>query len=207
MGTPSLPGDFAAAAASFFLDAQKEVKEAPGGKRRSAFSRYVACPLDPHFTGAAHAGAWQSTQRRGWTSIGVHSITAAAEFPEACQGYSSWLKARLCLWRGSSAAQKDGGNRNGSVGPAKPGAEMEPQQRQSLNPTAAEGGPNAKPNEVGLRWRGGARERTQFSPPGGNGVERTLRRRRAQWPGGNLDQPLRFCAPEILYWLTVGHPP
>ena len=37
--------------------------------------------------------------------------------------------------------------------------------------------PNAKPSVAGLRWRGGARERAQFSPLGGNGVERTLRRR------------------------------
>ena len=34
-----------------------------------------------------------------------------------------------------------------------------------------------KPSEAGLLGKGGARERTQFSPPGGNGVERTLRRR------------------------------
>ena len=31
--------------------------------------------------------------------------------------------------------------------------------------------------------------------------------RRAQWPGGNLDQPLRFCAPEILQNLTGTRPP
>ena len=37
--------------------------------------------------------------------------------------------------------------------------------------------PNAKPNGVGLRWRGGARERAQFSSSGGNGDKRTLRRR------------------------------
>ena len=37
----------------------------------------------------------------------------------------------------------------------------------------------AKPSEAGSPGRGGARERTQFSPPGGNGVEWTLRRRAA----------------------------
>ena len=37
----------------------------------------------------------------------------------------------------------------------------------------------AKPSEAGSPGRGGARERTQFSPSGGNGVEWTLRRRAA----------------------------
>ena len=36
-----------------------------------------------------------------------------------------------------------------------------------------------EPSEAGPFGRGGARERTEFSPPGGNGGERTLRRR---WP-------------------------
>ena len=66
--------------------------------------------------------------------------------------------------------------------------------------------PNAKPSVAGLRWRGGARERAQFSPLGGNGVERTLRRRRAQWPGGNFRVSLRFCAPEI-FCLAQGITP
>ena len=53
--------------------------------------------------------------------------------------------------------------------------------------------PNAKPSAAGLRWRGGARKRAQFSPLGGNGDKRTLRRRRAQWDGGRvLDPPLRL---------------
>ena len=30
---------------------------------------------------------------------------------------------------------------------------------------------------------------------------------RAQWPGGNSDQPLRFCAPEMMHNLPGGHPP
>lgn len=37
-------------------------------------------------------------------------------------------------------------------------------------------GTQPKPSEAGSAGRGGARERTQFSPSGGNGVERTLRR-------------------------------
>src|SRR5699024_45799 len=37
--------------------------------------------------------------------------------------------------------------------------------------------PNRSPAQAGSIWRGGARERAQFSPLGGNGAERTLRRR------------------------------
>ena len=38
-------------------------------------------------------------------------------------------------------------------------------------------GPLRKPGEAGCVGRGGARERVQFSPKGGNGTKRTLRRR------------------------------
>ena len=30
---------------------------------------------------------------------------------------------------------------------------------------------------------------------------------RAQWPGRNLDQPLKFCAPEVLHHPTGMRPP
>ena len=46
----------------------------------------------------------------------------------------------------------------------------------------------AKPSEAGSPGRGGARERTQFSPPGGNGVEWTLRRRAAMGKVGRRPQ-------------------
>ena len=58
---PAVPGlgYFAAAAASFFLDAQKEAKEAPGvgAEGQNRLRRpcpNVAHPLAPHFTGAAN---------------------------------------------------------------------------------------------------------------------------------------------------------
>ena len=58
---PAVPGleYFAAAAASFFLGAQKEAKEAPGvgAEGQNRLRRpcpNVAHPLDPHFTGAAN---------------------------------------------------------------------------------------------------------------------------------------------------------
>lgn len=41
-------------------------------------------------------------------------------------------------------------------------------------------GPPHEPSEAGRVGRGGARERVPFSPSGGNGTKRTLRRRRAR---------------------------
>ena len=52
----------------------------------------------------------------------------------------------------------------------------------------------AKPSGAGLPGRGGARERTQFSPPGGNGVEWTLRRRAAMGKVGRRPQAAKFPA-------------
>ena len=46
----------------------------------------------------------------------------------------------------------------------------------------------AKPSEAGSPGRGGARERAQFSPPGGNGDKRTLRRRAAMGKVGRRPQ-------------------
>ena len=50
----------------------------------------------------------------------------------------------------------------------------------------------AKPSEVGSPGRGGARERAQFSPPGGNGVEWTLRRRAAMGKVTRRPQAAKF---------------
>ena len=56
-----------------------------------------------------------------------------------------------------------------------------------------------KPSEAGSPGRGGAREQTQFSPLGGNGVEWTLRRRAAMGKVGRRPQaakpPLRETEP------------
>ncbi len=50
----------------------------------------------------------------------------------------------------------------------------------------------AKPSEAGSPGRGGARERAQFSPPGGNGDKRTLRRRAAMGKGPRRPQAAKF---------------
>ena len=40
-----------------------------------------------------------------------------------------------------------------------------------------------------------------------SGIERTLRRRRAQWPGGKKGRPLRFCPPDASTKVSRGRPP
>ena len=47
----------------------------------------------------------------------------------------------------------------------------------------------------------------QSQAQGRNRTNYNFGKARAQWPGGNLDQPLRFCAPEILLILTGTRPP
>ena len=56
-----------------------------------------------------------------------------------------------------------------------------------------ETGPPREPSEAGRVGRGGARERTKFSPQGGNGVERTLRRRKLRM--GAAQEKLAAQAP------------
>ena len=50
----------------------------------------------------------------------------------------------------------------------------------------------AKPSTAGSPGRGGARERAQFSPSGGNGDKRTLRRRAAMGKGTRRPQAAKF---------------
>ena len=66
----------------------------------------------------------------------------------------------------------------------------------------------AKPSEAGSPGRGGARERTQFSPPGGNGVEWTLRRRAAEGKGTRRPRAAKSpqCEKRSLCNAPVGIP-
>ena len=66
-------GRFAAPAASFFLDAQKEAKEAPGD------APIFAHPLDPHLRGPPMRRFFIDAKARVAQLIGFPSITAAAK--------------------------------------------------------------------------------------------------------------------------------
>ena len=70
-----------------FWTAKKKPKSRQGAVQMDASRPYSRSP-GPPFTGAANAGTWRSTQRRGWTSIGFRSITAAAEGPGKPLGIS-----------------------------------------------------------------------------------------------------------------------
>ena len=62
---------------------------------------------------------------------------------------------------------------------------------RSLRPTAQHQPPSVRQSQAQ------GRNRTNYN----------FGKARAQWPGGNLDQPLRFCTPEILLILTGTRPP
>ena len=135
----------------------------PSGLRPSPLDK-GSRPLDPILRGPPMREAGNHRKGAGGHGIGFRSITAAAERPVTFGWHFSWLKARLLRGLGSSAVQRIGGRpsvpplrlkQTGSVGSAKPGADLEAKQGQILRPQGPSG------------------------------------------PGGNLDQPLRFCAPEI----------
>ena len=94
--------------------------------------------------------------------------------------------------------------------------------RATFPPGKAFGRPQGSPLRRIWKWsRSFRRGQSQTGPPGfapgalaRQSQARKLNRNsnnfckdRAQWPGGNLDQPLRFCAPEILHSLSGKRPP
>ena len=112
---PAAPGleDFTALAASFFLDAQKEAKEAPGGAtgRTSALRPRSPCclPPGPPFYGGRQLGGMAGQRKgAGGKGIDITSPTAAA----AWVGFPVWwfprLRARLCAGWGTSCAVVEG---------------------------------------------------------------------------------------------------
>ena len=61
----------------------------------------------------------------------------------------------------------------------------------SLPGTGGHMGPPLRRKSDRYRWLGRSRR------GGGTASAIIFRKARAQWPGGDLDQPLRFCAPEM----------
>ena len=100
-----------------------------------------------------------------------------------------WLKAPL-LRRGSSSAQGVGG-RVRTPAPMAYSEALSFFRRGALCAPAGGQRPPLRRKTDRERWFGKARR--------GCGTAFVLNfcTPRAQWPGGNLDQPLRFCAPEM----------
>ena len=101
------------AAASFFLDAQKEAKEAPGGAtgRTSAFRPRSPCclpPGPPVYGGRQLGSSCGFPKGAGGVGIDFAPPTAAA----AWVGFPVWwflpLRARLCAGWGTSCAVVEG---------------------------------------------------------------------------------------------------
>ena len=103
-----IAGEFRRSGGEFLFGRPKRNQKAARGPFRWALRAHIHGPLDPRFTRVPIRQPWQSTQRRGWTSIGFRSITAAAEGPATFGYFSSWWRARLWSGWGSSAAQRDG---------------------------------------------------------------------------------------------------
>ena len=149
--------------------------------KNGAWCGYASAPGYP----SQRSGGWQPANRGRWFGKLRRSswIVTGARFysPRAQWPGRNCTQALLILRAGNSAAC------GRSASPVKGGpGERRLGAPERCSSGAVPGGvlPNpsllpAKPSEAGSPGRGGARERTQFSPPGGNGVEWTLRRRAA----------------------------
>ena len=152
---PGAPGleYFAAAAASFFLDAQKEAKEAPGGAtgRTSALRPRSPCclPPGPPFYGGRQLGG-MAGQRKGAGGVRIDFAppTAAA----AWVGFPvRWfLRLRARLWHGGAQVPRWGGA-GGSL--HHPGALAAPQEAREGNPALFQCPPHQGP----VGWHLGCR--------------------------------------------------
>ena len=107
--------------AGFFLDAQKETKEAPGRRSGRTLRVHIRGPWTPFLRGRQLGKLSGHRKGAGGQRIGFRSMTAAAEFPVTFGWYPYRLEARLLGWWGSSSAQRDGGR----VRAPAPTADME----------------------------------------------------------------------------------
>ena len=107
-----LQGSFAAAGGELLSGCPERSQRGTRGQAQIDFGCASAdmtlVPWTPILRGPPIKRASRSTQRRGWTSIGFPSITAAAEGLVTFGWCSSRWKTRLLAWRGSSLAQRDG---------------------------------------------------------------------------------------------------
>ena len=95
--------------AGSFLPGQKGTKEPPrGGLRMGTHVPIFARPLDPILRGPQSGSLGGHRKGAGGQRIGFRSMTAAAEGAVTFGCCSSWWKARLLAWWGSSAAQRIG---------------------------------------------------------------------------------------------------
>ena len=160
---PGAPGleYFAAAAASFFLGAQKEAKEAPGGGRRGTEPAAPALPQcrpppGPPFYGGRQLGS-SCGFRKGAGGVGIDfsSLTAAAAWVGFPVQWLLCLQARL--WHRGAQVPRWGGA-GGDL--HHPGASAAPQEAREGNPDLFQCPPHQGPvarRELGLSTQGSTR--------------------------------------------------
>ena len=149
------------AAASFFLDAQKEAKEAPGGAtgRTSASRPRSPCclPPGPPFYGGRQLGSsYGFPKGAGGVGIDVAPPTAAAAQVDFSVQWFLRLRARLCVPWGTSCAVGCGAG--GDL--HHPGALAVPQEAREGNPPLFRCPPHQGPvarRELGLSTQGSTR--------------------------------------------------
>ena len=168
---------------------ERSQRDARGQAQMSALRSYSPAPWTPILRGPPIRLAGLSSQRRGWTSIGLLSITAAAKFPVTFGRCSYWLEARLLRGLGSSAAQRIG--RRPSVPPLQNTGTIRSfrRGRSQIGPQAAKGRPTAENRPGALVRQRQARlwNRTNSNFP------------KTQGPVARREfrHSLRFCAPEM----------
>ena len=176
-------------------------------------------PWTPILRGPQLGGLGNCRKGAGGQGIGFRSITAAAENLVTCHLPSSWWEARLFQLAGLKCGSEGRRRRRRSWAPvgaahwaARSQAEWRVpeavpyrggniQSRGFLFRAGGHMGPllQRKSDRASLARQSQAQK---MNRNGGN-----FCKPRAQWPGWNFDQPLKFCAPEILHSLSVARPP
>ena len=145
------------------------------------------CPIHllqghPHPPQCAHWGTFPLEGGR----LGGRLIAAPTKWVETCP------LIRLAFARHLPPKGKAFGRPQGS-----PLRQIRKQQHFSRRGRSQTGPPGFVPGALARQTQAQILDRTSgiFCTP------------RAQWPGGNSDRPLRFCAPEKMHGLSGGRPP
>ena len=145
------------------------------------------CPIHllqghPHPPQCAHWGTFPLEGGR----LGGRLIAAPTKWVETCP------LIRLAFARHLPPKGKAFGRPQGS-----PLRQIRKQQHFSRRGRSQTGPPGFVPGALAWQTQAQILDRTSgiFCTP------------RAQWPGGNSDRPLRFCAPEKMHGLSGGRPP
>ena len=184
------PRDWETDCPDFSAGAQDRIHRYSGGDTpQGGFSRpsadlpsAPALRVHPHPPQCAHWGTFHLEGGR----LGGRLIAAPTKWVETCP------LIRLAFARHLPPKGKAFGRPQGS-----PLRQIRKQQHFSRRGRSQTGPPGFVPGALARQTQAQILDRTSgnFCTP------------RAQWPGGNSDRPLRFCAPEKMHGLSGGRPP